>query len=123
VLTFLKFSPLRVAPGLGAYNSKFVDEIEADADAVFDEMDVDNDGVVSREELRAQLRRRAEFSDAAVDRIFAALDANDDGVVSRDELRAAFVRCSALRAATGGNWAGRASAPSGVSWHRDPKGS
>ena len=115
MLTFLKFSPLRVAPGLGAYNSKFVDEIEADADAVFDEMDVDSDGVVSREELRAQLRRSAEFSDAAVDRIFAALDANDDGVVSRDELRAAFVRCSALRAATGGNWAGRASAPSGAS--------
>ena len=32
---FVEFSPLRVAPGLGAYNSKFVGEIEADADAVF----------------------------------------------------------------------------------------
>ena len=69
-------------------------------------MDVDGDGEISRDELGDQLRRRAAFSDAAVDRIFAALDADDDGGVSQDELRGAFVRCSALRAACGGNWAG-----------------
>merc|ERR1719183_2088155 len=32
---FLNYTPLRSAPGLGSYNSKFIEEIHVDADSLF----------------------------------------------------------------------------------------
>ena len=37
---FLQYSPLREAPGLGAYNEQFIEEIHVDADALFAAIDV-----------------------------------------------------------------------------------
>ena len=43
-----KYTPLRTAPGLGAYNAEFIDEIHADADALYNALEfiqsnMDND--------------------------------------------------------------------------------
>ena len=37
---FLRYTPLRSAPGLGNYNVKFTDDIHVDADALFNNIDV-----------------------------------------------------------------------------------
>merc|ERR1719149_333003 len=49
---FLQYTPLRSAPGLGAYNMDFITEIHADADALFNAIDVDGNGSISKDELR-----------------------------------------------------------------------
>jgi hypothetical protein len=59
------YEQLRKAPGLGNYNAQFVDEISADADAVFDVIDVDRSGGITDLELREYLLER-DFEDAAV---------------------------------------------------------
>eukprot|EP00322_Chrysochromulina_rotalis_P015967 CAMPEP_0115845696 /NCGR_PEP_ID=MMETSP0287-20121206/9488_1 /TAXON_ID=412157 /ORGANISM="Chrysochromulina rotalis, Strain UIO044" /LENGTH=208 /DNA_ID=CAMNT_0003299483 /DNA_START=135 /DNA_END=761 /DNA_ORIENTATION=- len=98
---FLKFSPLRSAPGLGAYNSEFVDEIHADADALFASIDLDNSGTISKDELREHLKRVSNYSFKSISKLFKLLDVNKDGEVAKEELRAAFVKYSALRMAIG----------------------
>jgi hypothetical protein len=74
--------------------------IHADADAVFNVIDSDGDGSVSREELTNHLVS-AGYTESAVNAIFSKLDSNADGVLSRDELRAGFVNYSPLRTAPG----------------------
>ena len=98
---FAKFAPLREAPGLGAFNAKFVDEINSDADALFAAVDADGGGSISKEELREHLKRETDYSFKAISAIFRLLDANGDGAVERHELREAFVKHSALRLALG----------------------
>lgn len=97
----IAFSPLRSAPGLGNYNSQFVDEIHADADRLFSSCDADNNGSISREELKDYLSIVSKYSDRAIDNIFQNLDVNYDGEISKEELRDAFVKYSALRQAIG----------------------
>jgi len=98
---FVNYSPLRTAPGLGAYNSEFIAEITADADTLFKSIDVDNSGDISETELRMHLRTFSGYSDVAITNIFSMLDVNEDGDVSQEELRNAFVKYSALRQAIG----------------------
>merc|ERR1712106_828976 len=86
---FLQYTPLRSAPGLGAYNSQFVEEIHEDADTLFNSIDTDNSGEISKEELREHLKT------------FKLLDVNKDGDIEKKELRDAFVKYSALRQAIG----------------------
>jgi Ca2+-binding EF-hand superfamily protein len=98
---FLKYTPLREAPGLGAYNAKFIEEIHVDADALFAAIDTDGDGTVTKDELRNHLKTFSGYSFKAISNIFAVLDANMDGSIERTELRDAFVKYSALRQAIG----------------------
>ena len=105
---FAQFLSVRFAEGMGGDGvDAFGDGgdisdggLHADADALFARLDVDGDGEISLDELRAHLKTRG-YADVAVDKIFARLDANLDGALSREELRAAFLRYSALRYATG----------------------
>ena len=127
---FLTYTPLREAPGLGAYNAQYVTEIHADADALFAAIDTDGSGTIDKEELRNHLKtvralplhaatmpqiyraapvclpsaRVTQFYDysfKAISNIFKMLDVNSDGAVERAELREAFVKYSALRCALG----------------------
>uniref|UniRef100_A0A7S0LRG3 EF-hand domain-containing protein n=1 Tax=Coccolithus braarudii TaxID=221442 RepID=A0A7S0LRG3_9EUKA len=98
---FLKYTPLREAPGLGGYNSKFVAEINADADALFAAIDTDGGGTISKEELRNHLKEFSKYSFKAISKLFKLLDVNKDGQIEAQELRDAFVKYSALRLAIG----------------------
>lgn len=98
---FLQYSPLREAPGLGSYNSQFVDEIHEDADRLFGTIDTNNDGSISKDELREHLKEFTSYSYKAISSIFKLLDTDKDGSVSKEELREAFVKWSALRQAIG----------------------
>lgn len=98
---FLKYSPLRSAPGLGGYNSEFVDEIHQDADALFAAIDSDGNGSISKDELREHLKTFSKYSFKAISKIFKMLDVNKDGSIEKEELRNAFVQYSALRQAIG----------------------
>ena len=98
---FMQYTPLRSAPGLGAYNAQFVDEINTDADALFAAIDVDGNGAISKDELREHLKRETAYSFKAISNIFSMLDVNKDGAVEKEELRSAFIRYSALRQAIG----------------------
>jgi len=98
---FLQYTPLRSAPGLGAYNMDFITEIHADADALFNAIDVDGNGSISKDELREHLKRVSEYSFKAISNMFKLLDVNKDGAVEKEELRDAFVKYSALRQAIG----------------------
>jgi len=98
---FLKFTPLRSAPGLGNYNEQFVDEIHADADALFASIDVDASGTITKDELRNHLKQFSKYSFKAISNIFSMLDVNRDGEIEKQELRDAFVKYSALRQAIG----------------------
>ena len=97
----VNYSPLRKAPGFGNYNAEFKEEIFADADALFDAIDQDQDGEVTDVELRIHLREFSQYSDKAITAIFSFLDLDADGGISRDEIRKAFVSYSALRQAIG----------------------
>lgn len=98
---FLKYTPLREAPGLGSYNAEFINEIHADADALFNAIDTDGNGSISKEELRNHLKQFSQYTFKAISSIFKMLDANKDGNLERTELREAFVKYSALRLAIG----------------------
>ena len=98
---FLKYTPLREAPGLGAYNQEYVTEIHTDADALFSAIDTNGDGQITKDELREHLKTFHGYSFKAISNIFKMLDVNSDGAVERSELREAFVKYSALRCALG----------------------
>lgn len=98
---FLNFAPLREAPGLGSYNAKFVDEIHQDADALFNAIDTNGDGSISKDELREHLKTFSNYSFKAISKLFKMLDVNKDGGIEKEEMRAAFVKYSALRQAIG----------------------
>ena len=72
-------------------NSEDVEYITSEADAVFDRIDANHDGSISREELRSHLAASG-LSAESIERLYAMLDANSDGEISRDELREAYCR-------------------------------
>jgi len=83
---------LRLALGLGT----------AEADRIFDRIDADGDGELTKAELVAFLEAGGfPLQPGAADTIFATLDANGDGSISRAELRDGYVRYSSLREALG----------------------
>ena len=98
---FLNFAPLREAPGMGGYNAKFIDEIHQDADSLFNAIDTNGDGSISKDELREHLKSFSNYSFKAISKLFKMLDVNKDGGIEKEEMRAAFVKYSALRQAIG----------------------
>lgn len=65
------------------------EDLMADADDVFRALDVNNDGEISNEELRAYLQDTG-CSSQVIRGLFTALDANADGAISLEEMRFAF---------------------------------
>ena len=98
---FLQYSPLREAPGLGAYNAQFLEEIHTDADALFAAIDTDGSGEISKDELRNHLKEFSSYSFKAIGKIFKMLDGDGDNSITQSEMRDAFVKYSALRQAIG----------------------
>jgi len=71
--------------------------VEAEADSVFDDIDLDGDGVITKDELRSHIAGAEMLSPESVDRIFEIVDvAPADGSISRAELRAAFSRYESI---------------------------
>ncbi len=65
-------------------------EITAFEAAQFAEADTDNDGLLSKEEIQAQLTaisddRRADRAERRIDRMISHLDTNEDGSISLEE--------------------------------------
>jgi len=96
-----QYTPLREAPGFGSYNSQFVTEIHADADNLFDSIDMDGNGHISEVELRVHMRTYSGYSDAAITNFFELIDGDNSGEISREELRDTFVKYSSVRQAIG----------------------
>ena len=65
------------------------EDLIADADEVFRELDSNNDGEVSNEELKSYLQDSG-CSPQVIRRLFTAIDSNADGVISLEEMRFAF---------------------------------
>lgn len=76
-----------------SFNEADAKFVQAEADGVFDAIDQDRDGKITREELREHLSGIEMLQPDAVERIFALVDvAPADGTISRSELRKAFTR-------------------------------
>ena len=70
------------------------------ADMLFDVLDRNGDGEVSKEELAAHMLL-ARYEEDSVDALFDLIDADGNGMMSREELRSAFVRHPSLRSMPG----------------------
>ena len=90
--SFVKYDDpaLRAALGLG----------ETEADEIFNAIDANGDGEISREELSSYLSAQG-HSIETVENVFAAFDDNDDGAISREELHEGYTTYSALRGILG----------------------
>jgi len=66
-----------------------INDAYAEADSIFDTIDINKDGGISNAELRAHLVVLG-YSQDSIRYLFTALDANADGVISRKEMRYAF---------------------------------
>mmetsp|Transcript_4335 Transcript_4335/g.7133 ORF Transcript_4335/g.7133 Transcript_4335/m.7133 type:complete len:228 (-) Transcript_4335:211-894(-) len=77
---------------------KFVEQVHAEADAMFDLVDLNSDGSISTDELRGHLVSTG-YTATASDAVFDSLDSDSDGSLSRDELRAGFLKYSMFREA------------------------
>lgn len=71
------------------------------ANQIFDAVDTNKDGVLSRTEVEAHISKT--MSPSAVASLFSSLDGNSDGVLSREEFQFGFTRSesAALRRAFG----------------------
>jgi Ca2+-binding EF-hand superfamily protein len=66
--------------------------IQAEADALFDAVDTNGDGLISVEELYTHLSGVGFASASAVGNIFSLFDLDMNGKLDRDELRDAFIK-------------------------------
>ena len=100
---FVRYPPLRSAPGIGSLSKSQRCAVHAEADATFEALDLDGNGSLSLEELQAHFASREgpTFSAVAVENIFRTLDANGDGQISTSEFRGGYVRYRAMRLALG----------------------
>ena len=65
------------------------EDLMADADEIFRELDLNKDGEVSHEELKSYLQETG-CSPQVIRRLFTAIDSNADGAISLEEMRFAF---------------------------------
>lgn len=66
----------------------FVKQTEKELSALFKSIDKNNDGKISREELKSAFSRsEVTVSNAKLDNFFVKIDTNRDGVITFDEWR------------------------------------
>ena len=87
---FRNLTPLQRA-GMGAIVFSLPDAKLAELRAAFQDVDVDQSGVISRDEMMDYLRKR-EVDNTEMWEILAALDENDNGGIDYSEFMAAIVR-------------------------------
>mmetsp|Transcript_52415 Transcript_52415/g.61211 ORF Transcript_52415/g.61211 Transcript_52415/m.61211 type:complete len:230 (+) Transcript_52415:65-754(+) len=81
-----------------------VETINQDADAIFNVIDSDGNGFVSRKELIDHLSG-AGYTGEVIDKIFNKMDKNNDGEISKQEFQKGLMLFAALRSAPGlGNY-------------------
>lgn len=97
---FARFATMRQELTSTNFDADYINESNKMADELFDQIDVDGDGQVTKAELQAHLKESS-YSEAAVGAIFDSIDVNDDGELSREELRGGLARYGALRLALG----------------------
>lgn len=90
---------------MAEYDGPSVEDIYAEADAVFAMIDLDGNGSIEEDELRGHLLQCG-YTNGAIDQIFDALDENWDGVLEPAELRQGFLNFPPLREAPGMGMAG-----------------
>jgi len=83
----------------GECEPKFVEDVHAEADALFDAADLNGDNAIDLEELQKVLLARGRYTEDAVACIYRSLDADGNGEIERDELREGFLNFSRLRKA------------------------
>lgn len=66
-----------------------ITDMVAEADAIFDSIDVNKDGEISNDELQSHLEKNG-YSEDSIRNLFTAMDKNADGVISREEMQFAF---------------------------------
>lgn len=71
------------------YMALIQEDLMADADEIFRELDINNDGEISNDELRSYLEGRGS-SPQVIRGLFTAIDSNADGAISLEEMRFAF---------------------------------
>ena len=76
----------------------FVEQVHADADAMFEQIDINGDGEISTDELRGHLLS-LQYSEVAADAVFSNLDIDGNGSLDREELRSGFLKYSMFREA------------------------
>ena len=76
----------------------FKDAVYAEADAMFELVDVNGDGEISTTEMRDHLATHG-YTEAAADAVFRSLDGDDNGSLDRDEMRSGLLKYSMLREA------------------------
>jgi len=91
---FVQYDELRSVLGLGE------DEVEWRKMLLFNSIDTDNSGEISREEFTAYIVASGYTADAA-ESIFDVLDDDADGTISRDELHQGYISYSTLRTMLG----------------------
>ena len=74
--------------------------LEKDADAVFDMLDADSDGAITKSEMTSKLEASG-YAQASIEKVFGKIDTNADGEISRKEWAAAYVKFVTLRTAPG----------------------
>lgn len=67
-----------------------------EADAIFDAVDVNDDGTISYDELRAHLVDQMGYTTEYTKFLFSSLDTDADGQITRQEMRFAFYNFEAL---------------------------
>lgn len=77
-----------------------LETINKDADAIFNIIDVDGNGFISRKELIDHLLD-AGYTEDVTKRIFNKMDTNNDGEISKEEFQKGLVLFAALRSAPG----------------------
>eukprot|EP00316_Scyphosphaera_apsteinii_P003458 CAMPEP_0119331664 /NCGR_PEP_ID=MMETSP1333-20130426/81049_1 /TAXON_ID=418940 /ORGANISM="Scyphosphaera apsteinii, Strain RCC1455" /LENGTH=104 /DNA_ID=CAMNT_0007341323 /DNA_START=196 /DNA_END=510 /DNA_ORIENTATION=+ len=81
-------------------DGRSTDELHAEADRLFQKLDLDGDGSVSIDEMRANLIGLG-YKAELIEKVFTAVDTDNTGTISEDELRIAYVRYATLRTAPG----------------------
>ena len=76
----------------------FVEEVHAEADSMFDVVDLDADGEITTAELRTHVLSH-DYSAEGADAVFRSLDEDGNGSLDREELRSGFLKYSMLRQA------------------------
>jgi hypothetical protein len=71
-------------------------DIFAEAEAIFDCVDANQDGVISPDELRSHLVNQMGYSSEYTNFLFDSIDMDSDGEISRQEFRFAFYNFEAV---------------------------